>query len=124
MAANLSGFDKFKIVVGAIGCIASGLFVSFAPIPELRAEAPYYFEIGVAFMAWGAMMFLALFMVRIKSFLLFILTGVVAVGCLALAYEKGLQSWQFYLYGIAGIGVGLYSLVCLYSVFSGGDPVD
>ncbi|MBU2583064.1 MAG: hypothetical protein KJ622_15235 [Alphaproteobacteria bacterium] len=98
MAAKLSAFDKFKIVAGAIGSISAGLLISFAPIAELRAELPYYFEIGLAFIAWGALMFLALFVVRIKSFLLFVLTAVVAVGCALVAYENGPQSFQFYFY--------------------------
>lgn len=122
MSAGLSLWDKIQGVVGAFGCVASGALIAFAPIESLRAEIPFYFELGLGFIGFGLLFFLALFLVRAKSLILFIVTALIAGLTGFGALGAGPQSWEFYAFGLLSILIGIFSLSCLYAVFSGEDP--
>ena len=123
MSKGMSVFEKTWVGFVSLATICVGLFFAVAPVESLR-QTPYAVEAGVALMVFGAVMFLALFIVRVKALLLFFLSGLVAAGCGGLAYTSGPQSWEFYVYGILAVLISFFSLSCLYSVFTGEDPAD
>lgn len=67
MSQGLSTHSKISRVISSIGFIVSGLIAIFAPIKEVRAEVPHFFEIGVVAIVLGFLMVLRLLIVSIKS---------------------------------------------------------
>ena len=121
MSQGLSTFDKIKLVFGSLGTIAAGVFVAYGP-EDLRQEIPIHFELGVGFVAFGLLMFAALFSVRAKSLLLFfamsVLTGVFGFA----AYNTDPTTLGFYGFCAGALLFGGWALWCFYAFFSGDDP--
>jgi len=122
MDPKITGFDRLKYVLVALGGAAAGAVIMFGP-PELRAEIPWHRELGMVFIAFAALMLAALFFVRAKALLLAIVSAAIAAGAVFTGWAgEDLALWQRGLFVLLGAGGGIFALFCLISVFSGEDP--
>ncbi len=122
MDPKITGFDRIKYLLVALGGAAVGGVVMFGPA-ELREEIPWHRELGMGFIAFAALMLAALFFVRAKALLLAIVSGLVAAGAIFTgAAGEDLATWQRGLFILLGAGGGIFAIACLVSVFSGEDP--
>ncbi len=121
MSEKRSAIDWFKGLVTSLGTIAVGVFIMYGP-QDLRDEIPIHFELGLGFVAFGALFFAALFVTRAKSLLLGIVVGAFSAGAILVAIQGDLPLWQAGLIGITGVFSAIFAISCLIAVFTGDDP--
>ena len=122
MAHKLSGFDTIKFLFAVVGGVAGGLLLIFGP-EDMREEIPFHVEIGLAVLAFAALMVAALFSTRAKALLITIISSLVAAGVLfVVAVADDWPLWQRLVFGVLGAGSALFAVFSLISFFQGDDP--
>lgn len=121
MEPDLSLSDKIKLAIVALGVLAGALLCFNGPA-ELREDVPYHRELGLGFGAFGVLIFLALFSVRAKAFLIFIVVTAITIGEAAVTMTFPFPSWQFIGLGIVTVLTACYAVFCLIDAVQGRDP--
>ena len=116
-----STFDKIKYVFGILGTFLGGGVIIYGP-GTMPQEIPYHVEIGWGFISLGVLMMLAMINVRVKSFLLAIVTGLFSTGAIFTGLYADLPIVQAAVIGILGVLGWGYVLLCFASIFTGRDP--